>query len=331
MSYTHLSDDDRYILNHLHLAGKTMTEIGQKLGRSKGTISRELQRNKVDASGGYWNHHASAKAKARRAAPLLPYKLCDGPLLDAVRTGLLSHHSPEEISGRLKLEHPDDSSMHISFEAIYLWVYRQPNPQWNLLLRKKHKRRSPRRRGGASKQGQIIGRIGIEERPSEVETRTRLGDWESDTLCGEPGTGGVATHVERVTRVLVAAKIEDRTASHFASRTLSAFGKSGVPKSSCLTLTADNGKEFAEFVKLEKGLGLKVYFANPHAPWERGTNENTNGLIREYFPKGTDFRKITKSQVDNMVRSMNNRPRKCLGYQTPREVFERLAGVALQI
>ena len=193
------------------------------------------------------------------------------------------------------------------------------------------RQRRPRKRGGASKLGQIIGRVGIEQRPAEVDPRTRLGDWESDTLCGAPGSGGLATHVERVSRVLVVAKIENRTADHFAGRSLEAFRKTGVPRSGCLTLTADNGKEFAAFPRLEKGLGLKVYFARPHAPWERGANENTNGLIRGYFPKGTDFGKGTKAQVDRMTRSMNNRPRRCLGYQTPHEVFEKLAGVALQI
>jgi IS30 family transposase len=331
MSYTHLTQDERYLISHLHLAGRSKTQIGRKLGRSKGTISRELRRNAVGASGGYWNHLAHAQAAARRAAPRKPYKLREGPRLDAVQIGLLSHHSPQQIAGRLKLEHPGDPSMHISFEAIYLWAYRQGDPRWNQLLRKKHRRRSPRKRGGALKQGQIVGRVGIEERPAEVGPRTRLGDWESDTLCGEPGTGGVAVHVERLSRVLVAAKVQDRTAGHFAGRSLEAFRQTGVPRSSCLTLTADNGKEFAEFARLEKGLGLKVYFAHPHAPWERGTSENTNGLIREYFPKGTDFGKITKADVDRMTRSMNNRPRQCLGYQTPHEVFEKLAGVALQI
>lgn len=331
MSYTHLTQDERYVINHLRMAGKTMTEIGLKIGRSKGTVSRELDRNGADASGGYADYLAHAKAEARRAAPLLPYKLCAGALLDAVQIGLRRHHSPEEIAGRLGLDHPNDPSMHITAEAIYLWVYRQADPIWCQLLRKKHKRRSPRKRVGASKQGQIIGRVGIEQRPAEVASRSRVGDWESDTLCGEPGTGGVATHVERVSRYLVAAKVEDKTAAHFARESLRAFRSAGVPNSSCLTMTADNGKEFAEFPRIEKGLGLKVYFADPHSPWQRGTNENTNGLIREYFPKGMDFRKVTPAQVDNMTRSVNNRPRKCLGYQTPREVFEKLAGVALQI
>lgn len=331
MSYTHLTVEERYIINHNRLAGKTLKEIGEKIDRSPGTISRELKRNGCTNPDRYIDYEAQRRADERRASHKPHYKLCPGPLLTEVRFGLLRHHSPEEIAGRLKLTHPDDPAMHISHEAIYLWVYRQEDPKWCQLLRKRHKRRSPRKRGGASKQGQITGRIGIEHRPAEVAARQRVGDWESDSLNGKPGTGGIATHVERRSRLLVAAKIDDKTASHFASRTLEAFRKTGVPRTSCLTLTADNGKEFAEFMKLEKGLGMTVYFAHPHSPWERGTNENTNGLIREYFPKGMDFGNVSKAEVDNMVRSMNNRPRKCLGYQTPREVFEKLAGVALQI
>ena len=330
MSYTHLTEHERYVINHLRQAGKSMTAIGQQLGRSTGTISRELRRNGSADSGGYWDYQAHARAKARRRSPR-PYKLRPGPLLDRVHEGLLRHHSPEEIAGRLRFDHPDDPSMRVSHEAIYLWAYRQENPRWCQLLRKKQKRRSPRRRGTPSKQGQIIGRVGIEERPPQVAQRTRLGDWESDSIRGQPGTGGIAVHVERVSRFIVAAKIDNGTADHFASRTLTAFKNAGVPKSGCLTMTADNGKEFAQFLKLETGLGLKVYFAHPHAPWERGANENTNGLIREYFPKGMDFRNVSRAQVDKMVMSMNNRPRKCLGYQTPNEVFEKLAGVALQI
>ena len=331
MSYTHLTQHERYIINHHRLAGRSMTSIAKHLSRSVGTISRELGRNTAKGSGPYWGDLADSTAAARLSARRTPYKLCDGPLLDAVQMGLIRHHSPEQIAGRLASDHPDDPTMHVSHEAIYLWVYRQEDPKWHLLLRKKPRRRSPRRRGSPSRQGQIIGRIGIEERPSVVEERKRLGDWESDTVCGQPGTGGVVTHVERVSRMIVAAKVPDRTASRLAAESVAAFKRACIPKAACLTMTADNGKEFAEFPTIQTGLGIKVYFANPHAPWERGTNENTNGLIREYFPKGIDFRKVTKAQVDAMTQSMNNRPRKCLGYQTPREVFEKLAVVALQI
>ena len=154
MSYSHLTQDERYVLNHLHLAGRSMTWIALQLKRSKSTISRELCRNATSrsggsgpgapgggsgGSGGYWNHHADAAAKARRGASRTPYKLRSGPLLEEVRTRLSRRHSPDEIAGRLRLEHPDDPSMHISFEAIYLWAYRQGDPRWNQLLRKKHR------------------------------------------------------------------------------------------------------------------------------------------------------------------------------------------------
>lgn len=258
------------------------------------------------------------------------------PLTDYVRTGLYQRWSPQQIAQRLKFDHPRNPSMRISHEAIYQWVYADP-ALWHEQLRYRHRRRKPHRPAGAAKPGQIVGRIGIEERPAVVERRQRLGDWESDTLLGATGRGGLATHVERRTRLLLAVKLDDRGATHFARRSLGAFHAAGltsqaVPKSRCCrTLTADNGKEFADFKLLEKGLGLRVYFARPYASWERGTCENTNGLLRDYFPKGTDFTTVSKRQVARAVRSINNRPRKCLGYRTPAEVFSRLAGVALRI
>lgn len=330
MTYSHLTQQERFEIQRMTFSGQTISHIALCLGRSKSTISREISRNSHYGPKGYCSHAAQAKSTARRrdARPL--YRLCPGPLLNAVHSGLLRRHSPEQISGRLKLVHPDDQGMHISAESIYNWVQNKASSGWHKCLRMGRSKRRPRRRGEPAKQGQIIGRVGIENRPPEVASRTRFGDWEGDTVNGAVGTGAIATHVERKSRLLVAVKLESKTAAHVTRRSLSAFAKAGVTAESCQTLTLDNGKEFARFEGLEKGLGLKVYFANPHAPWERGTNENTNGLIREYFPKGTDFRKITKSQVDSMVISMNNRPRKCLGYQTPREVFDNFAVVALQ-
>jgi IS30 family transposase len=311
-------------------SGETLSAIALCIGRSKSTVSREISRNSHYGVKGYCSHAAAAKSAARRQEGRTLYRLHAGPLLDAVQSGLLKRHSPQQISGRLKRVHADNRQMHISAESIYNWVQNKASSGWHKSLRKGRAKRQPRRRGEPSKQGQIIGRVGIENRPPEVATRTRFGDWEGDTVNGAVGTGAVATHVERMSRFLVAVKLENKTASHVTRRSLTAFEKAGITAHSCQTLTLDNGKEFARFEGLEKGLGFDVYFANPHAPWERGANENTNGLIREYFPKGSDFRKITKSQVDNMVMSMNNRPRKCLGYQTPREVFDILAGVALQ-
>lgn len=340
MPYTHLTEHERYLIDHLDAAGRSLREIGRQLNRSAGTICRELRRNKPPGQPRYWNYQAHTLSRERRSRPRRAVRMAYAPLHTAVATGLCQGHSPQQIAGRLPLdhppEHPGSAKMRISHEAIYQWVYRQEGTDWHRQLRSKRKRRRsrPRNPGGRpSKQGQIINRVGIEHRPQEAAARTTLGHWEGDTLCGAPASGGLAVHVERVSRALVAAKLRDKTANHFAGRTVSAFRASGVavPGAAALrTLTVDNGKEFASFARIESRLGLKVYFADPHSPWQRGTSENTNGLIREFFPKGIDFRKVKKSEVARMTRRMNNRPRKCLGYRTPNEVFLSLAGVALQ-
>lgn len=331
MPYTHLTEHERYQIDHLDAAGLSLREIGGHLGRPAGTISREMRRNKPALQPRYRSYQAQALSQERQSRPRRALRMAHAPLREAVMIGLCSGHSPQQIAGRLQLDHPDAPQMRISHEAVYQWVYRQGGTSWHEQLRSKRKRRRPRKpRGRASQQGRIINRVGIEHRPQEAAARTTLGHWESDTLCGAPGTGGLAVHVERVSRALVAVKVEDKTADLLASRTVSAFGAAGVPAVGLLTLTADNGKEFASFARIESRLGLKVYFADPHSPWQRGTNENTNGLIREYFPKGMDFRKVKRSEVARMTERMNNRPRKCLGYRTPNEVFLELAGVALQ-
>lgn len=331
MSYSHLTQHERYQIDHLDAAGLSLRAIGERLGRPAGTISRERRRNQPALQPRYCNYQAQALSQERQSRPRRALRMAHAPLNDAVMLGLCRGHSPQQIAGRLPLDHPDAPRMRISHEAIYQWVYRQAGTSWHQQLRSKRKRRHPRRpRGRASKQGRIINRVGIEHRPQEAAARTTLGHWESDTLCGAPGTGALAVHVERVSRALVAVKVEDKTADLFTRRTVWAFRVSGVPAAGRLTLTADNGKEFASFARIESGLGLKVYFADPHSPWQRGTNENTNGLIRESFPKGIDFRKVKRSEVARMTSRMNNRPRKCLGYRTPNEVFLSLAGVALQ-
>lgn len=171
------------------------------------------------------------------------------------------------------------------------------------------------------------GRVGIEHRPVSIKTRRHFGHWESDTLEGGKGKGGLATHVERKSRYLVTVLLPDQRARTYADRTMDAFKT--VPPSTLKTLTADNGKEFAECKRLENTLGTNVYFAHPYSAWERGTNENTNGLLRRYFPKGFDFNSITRKDVARVMKKLNNRPRKCLNYRTPHEVFFNQPGVAL--
>ena len=189
-----------------------------------------------------------------------------------------------------------------------------------------HKKRRRQRRYGTGR-GLIPGRVSIDKRPDLVATRQRFGDWEGDTVEGAKGSGHITTHVERKSRYLIAAKLTNKAAAVTATAVTSAFRR--IPKALRHTLTLDNGKEFARFRDIEKHTGLTVYFADPYSAWQRGTNENTNGLLRRYFPKGLDFRNITQETLASAVKKLNHRPRKCLDYQTPHEVFQEARRGAL--
>ena len=185
-------------------------------------------------------------------------------------------------------------------------------------LRRHHKRRRKQRHYGSCR-GLIPGRVSISKRPEAVDNRKRFGDWEGDTLEGAKGSGGIASHVERKSRYLVAAKLSDKSAETMTIASAKAFRR--VPKVMRKTLTVDNGKEFAYFKQLEIKTCFSIYFADPYSAWQRGSNENTNGLIRQYFPKGTEFKEITNKDLALVVKKLNHRPRKSLNYQTPHEVF----------
>ena len=327
-----LTMDERYQITYLHMHGHTPAEIARRLGRHRGTIGRELKRN-PDLMGGYHYQSAQQQTDARRSAASRRYKL-DAPAsvaAKAVRAGLEQRCSPEQIAGRLREDHPDDKAAWISHEAIYQWVYRKAADGQLLYqrLRRRHKRRRCRIPGERkAKRGVIPGRVGIEQRPDVVNIRERFGDWESDTVEGAKGKGLVITHVERKSRYVRLIKIDDKRAATLSAATTLAM--KDLPRKLLHTATFDNGKEFADFKTIERALKLKVYFANPHSPWERGANENTNGLLRDWLPKGSDFSKVTKAQLAKIQKMLNNRPRKCLNYRTPLEVLNALPGVALR-
>jgi len=334
MSYTQLTMEERYVIYHLNLAGFKPADIARQLGRHPGTVGRELKRNACSLGPGYLCDTAQRLARERRDQALRRYKLDDSPLGRYVRDGLTQRWSPEQIVGRLERDHPRDPSMRVTHETIYRWVYRQHTlgERWDQQLRRRRarrRRRIPGERGTCGGRGQIPGRVGIEQRPVIVDQRRRFGDWESDTVEGAKGRGLLATHVERKSRYLRMGKLDDKRAATFNHASITALAP--LPSSLRRTMTADNGKEFADFAQLERRLNLHVYFANPHAPWERGVNENTNGLIRDFFPKGTDFRGVSHRQVAHVERLLNNRPRKCLHYRTPAEVLNALPGIALRI
>ena len=336
MPQTQLSVQERYVITHMHNAGFSNTQIARHLGRHRATVGRELRRNR-DAFGVYHYDPAQRSAEHRRTCACQRYKLDNpsggagrSPLSRFVRRGLRQRWSPQQISGRLERDYPRDPMMRISHETIYRFVYRryQQGERWHEQLRRRHKRRRPRCVGQRAARGQIPKRVGIEQRPACVDQRRRFGDWESDTVEGAKGTGLIATHVERKSRYTRLGKLKNKKADTLSAVTCAVM--KDLPKKLRRTMTPDNGKEFADFATIERDLELKVYFANPHAPWERGTNENTNGLLRDFFPKGTDFRTITHTRLARVQQMLNNRPRKCLDYRTPREVLNALPGVALR-
>ena len=314
----HLTLEDREILAQERAAGRSHAAIARRLGCDRSTIWRELRRN-GGAFGMYLPSRAQALADRRRRRSKQPWKLEGTDLGRRVQEGLQQYWAPEQIAGRLRREHPDRPDRWVSHQCIYEWIGRQraSGGTWHQCLRRRGRRY--RRRGTPENRGRIVGRVGIEDRPPAVAARARLGDWESDTLSGSGSRACLATHVERVSRYTVLAKLPDRTAKRFNAGTVSAFARHGdLPRR---TLTADNGKEFARFAVLETSLGLDVYFAEPYHAWQRATNENTNGLLRQFFPKGTDLGQVTPAQVQRVESLLNHRPRKCLGYRTPHEVL----------
>lgn len=248
-------------------------------------------------------------------------------LITCIPNGL-DQWSPEVIAGRVRRDHPRTSCMRISAECIYQWLFQDARNggQLYLHLRRRHKRRRVRTAGRT--RGMIRNRIGIEHRPAGANNRSRYGHWEGDTVEGRKGTGGIATYVERKSRYLVCAKLTDKTAAQLSARTIDALRH--VPERLRRTMTVDNGKEFAAFERTDQALKMQTYFANPHAPWERGTNENTNGLLRQYFPKGIDWRTVNNLTLANAVDKLNNRPRKGLAYRSPLEVPAANSGGALR-
>jgi transposase, IS30 family len=318
MSYTHLSPVCRGRIQAMHEQGTSLTAIAAALGRHRTTISRELARN--GKMRGYDAAGAQRRYQQRRKACRPKKKLEYQPLRDYVFDHLPSGHSPEQVAGRLSLKYPHDSRMRISHEALYQALY--SDERMHCLIEHLAQARAKRRtRGqGKSRRGPAIpNRVGIEHRPPVVDARSRDGDWEGDTIVGSHQHGFIATVTERRSLFLRARKTRTKEAQEVADAIIEELSE--MPASWLKTLTLDNGTEFAKHQQIADSLELDVYFADPYASYQRGTNENTNGLLRRYFPKGTDFRTITQRQLDAAVEEINNRPRKKLGYRTPNEVF----------
>lgn len=325
MAYTHLTSIERYCIAHQYMAKFSIREIARRLNRSPSTISRELKRN-GRLFGPYWYDWAQKFADERKAIPRHKKRQHHQPLYDVVTKALQQGLSPELISGRLKREYRSDK-MRVSPETIYQWVLKDAIEGGSLYLSltRKHKRRRKQRRSRLKRL--FKDRISITKRPAIVAQKRRFGDWESDTMEGGKGKGGLATHVERKSRYLVAGKVHDKRSATFMNTSVALF--TNIPKRFIKTFTVDNGSEFAEFRTLETATLTQVYFADPYAPWQRGLNENTNGLLRRYFPKGCNFHEISDKIVEEVVAKINNRPKKCLNFRTPYEVLFKTKSVAL--
>ena len=309
----HLTIHERDRIAELRGQGALQNEIATDLGRAPSTISRELARNRTGPA--YYAGQAQHLAQRRRGERPLARKLDDPRINHLVRSGLAQQWSPEQIAGRMQQHAPDDRTRCVSAPTIYQWIRQSANrPHWEACLRRRGKR--PCRRKNAATTGDAAR---IAQRPEVIEQRSRLGDFEGDTVLGPAGTGGVATLVDRQSRYAIIVKVHTKQADHVHHQIKQRL--QAVDAARRHSITFDNGTEFARCQRLEPHLGIKLYFADPGCPYQRGTNENTNGLIRQYFPKGTDFRAITHDEVRRAETLLNNRPRACLGFRTPSEVF----------
>ena len=322
MNYRHLSILEREAISKMLSSGLKASEIAVLLNRSRGTISRELKRNRDEGTKGRYFATVAQKlyVDRRRASKVSqPRKLDDGQLRSFVRRKLRQQWSPEQISGRLKVEQPL-GDRRVSHQTIYDFVRSDKLSGGDL---HKHLRQSGKIRrkkyGSSLKKYRVQNRTMIAECPKVANQRHRLGDWEGDTIVGKNHEGCFLTQVDRKSRYLLAAKLKDRTSLSVNQAIINHLIE--LPRDFRRTLTVDNGTEFTRFDQLEKRLGLKVYFAHPYHSWERGTNENTNELIRQYFKKSENLNKVSHQQLAGVVKKLNNRPRKCLNFKTPREVL----------
>jgi transposase, IS30 family len=307
---SHLTMEERDLIVQQQHRGAAQQEIAEALGRSPATISRELRRNRT--GGEYLAAQAQRKSEQRRRDRPLERKMDDPQINATVRAALTHEWSPEQIAGRMKEQ---ESARSVAPQTIYTWIKQDEHREhWETFLRRRGKRpRRPRNTAPTADAARI------RNRPEVIEQRLRLGDFEGDTVLGPPGTGGLATLVCRKSRFTIIVKVQSKNADHVHEKIKQRLKELDDERRHSVTF--DNGTEFARCHRLEKHLDLKLYFADPGCPYQRGTNENTNGLIRQYYPKGTDFRDITHQQVRAVEQRLNNRPRACLGFRTPAEVF----------
>lgn len=318
MAYNHLTTEQQYKIQSWKELELSQTEMAKRLGKNRSTISRELAKNS-SAHGQYNASHAAALRRKRRAAGKRSTKklLRDPALWRAILRRLKKKDSPQQVTGKRKRQ----GKRSIVHETIYRFLYTE-RPRLVYLLRQK-KGKYRRRHGTAKREHEreLAKKTWITDRPGIINERQEIGHWEGDTVVGKERTVGIATHVERVSGYAYADKLDHITAGSMHESTVRRFA--ALPKEKRRSETTDNGKEFSAHQETTMALNMPIYFALPYHSWERGTNENWNGLLRQFFPKGTGFATITQADVDEAVHNLNHRPRKRLNYLTPYEVFIR--------
>jgi len=310
MRYRQLAREQRYQIKALMKQGHNQTQIAANIGCHKSTISRELKRNR--GWKGYRPHQADELAYDRQCEAYrsrIAWKTWQ-----EVERLLRQDWSPQQIAGRLKFEKQPT----VSHECIYLYIYAEKRRGGTLHQHLRSQKKQRKRYSGYIRRGQIPNRTSIEKRPKIVARKGRFGDWEADTIVGARHKGGILSVVERKSKLTRLCKLATKAAAEMKDNTIELLAPLAAKVH---TITVDNGKEFCDHELIAAGLQARVYFAHPYASWERGLNENTNGLVRQYFPKKYEFAQITDQDLQQVEDRLNNRPRKTLGYRTPNEVF----------
>ena len=323
MTYRQLSPEERYMLAALRRQGCNQSGIARALGRHRSTVCRELSRNSTRADGRYRASTAQERTNGRRSRSRRNRRFSadDFALIEEL---LCRQWSPEQVAGYLART----GQLSISHETIYRHVWRDKREGGALYTHLRGSRKRRRKRYGAyDSRGRLAGKRAISERPAAVEARESVGHWEADTVMGAGTKDCVLTLVERKTGLVLIGKLKDRTAESLSRRAVSLMRRAGCVE----TVTADNGTEFHGYQRVERLTGAVFYFARPYHSWERGSNENANGLIRQYLPKGESMAGLTQQRCNAIAYQLNTRPRKRLSFRTPLECFnESSAGVALQ-
>lgn len=327
--YKHLTATDREAISRGIAAGDSLRSIAVSIGCHVSTINRELQGTTRDE---YRALEAEHRSKERRTVPRRARLLDENVWLwSYVQEKLHTRWSPEQIDDRLKHDYPDDMTKRISHETIYAHIYAMPRGTLRKelidCLRKSHRHRR-KRRYLHDRRGQIPNLVSITERPASVESREIPGDWEGDLIIGKYNRSAIGTLVERTTRKTLLCKVTGRT----TEEVIAAFERRLMQLPSFLrtSVTYDRGKEMSGHQAFTERTKIAVYFCDPHAPWQRGTNENTNGLVRQFFPKGTDLSEVTEDEILHVENLLNGRPRKVLQFRTPDEAFTSYLSVALK-